>query len=158
MRRVAAVGAILIVSGIVFDMIPVRLYPAYNYWFTSPNYFFVRAGSLMIIVSAFWYSANNIQRIHPVTTVLGRESLFVYVLHLVVLYGTAANTEWNLRSILGTHLNLFQSAEVSLVMVIAMVLAAFVWNQLKQKHFNVYRIIQLAGSGVFLYYLFTRDF
>ena len=158
MRRVAVIGFFLIVAGIMFDLFPARLYPSYNYWFTSPNYFLVRTGSLMMIVAAFWYVSHNIQYLRPLTTVLGRESLFVYVLHLIVLYGTAANTEVNLRWFLGTNLNVGQASEVFFAMVVAMLLAASAWGMLKQKYFNTYRLFQLAGSGLFIYYFFTRDF
>jgi uncharacterized membrane protein len=158
MQHVAAIGALLIVAGIVFDLLPVQLYPTYNYWFTSPNYFFIRAGSLMMIVAGFWFFTNTFQQVHPLTTVLGRESLFVYVLHLIVLYGTAANTDVNIRAFVGTNLGVTQATEIFVLIVVTMLLAAYAWHVLKQKQFNYYRVLQLVGSCTFLYYLFTRDF
>jgi len=158
MRWLAIIGMVLIICGYLFDVIPVHVYPMYNYWFTSPNYFLIRIGSLMVVTAAFWYFAQHIKQPKKVFTVLGIESLFVYVLHLIILYGSAVNPTDNLQVIFGNNLSLLEATGVFFGMFILMIVAASVWNYLKVKHFNLYRIIQLTGGAVFLYFLFTRDF
>lgn len=151
-------GIILIIFGYIFDVIPIQIYPTYNYWFTSPNYFLVRVGSLMVIVAGFWYLAKYLKHPKKIWTVLGIESLFVYVLHLLVLYGSAMNSTENLQTYLGTNLSLLQTSGLFLGLLIMMLLAALMWNYLKENHFNFYRIVQLAIGSVFLFFFFTRDF
>ena len=58
MQQLLIVGAGAMVAGLVLDNLPLKLYPTYNYWFTSPNYFFLRIGALMIAVAAFWCIAR----------------------------------------------------------------------------------------------------
>ncbi len=158
MTVLGLLGACLILGGVLIDLLPVTLYPTYNYWFTSPNYFLVRVGSLMIITAAFWLLGRRIRGPAAALTVFGRESLFVYVLHLVVLYGSAVNAQLNLRSMIGSGSTFGQSALIFIGFSAVMYAAALGWSALKQRKVHLYRLIQLAGSGVFLYFFFTRDF
>ncbi|MBI1807907.1 MAG: DUF1624 domain-containing protein [Ignavibacteria bacterium] len=158
MKRIVVLGVAAILAGIVFDLFPKWMYPTYNYWFTSPNYFFIRIGAILIITAAFWQLALWIHLPTKLLTVLGVESLFVYVLHLVILYGSAVNPETNLQSVLGPNLTLMQTIGTFFIFLIGILLIALLWNYLKEKHFHLYRLVQLATSGVFLYYFFTRDF
>lgn len=158
MARLAILGGAFIASGIIFDMLPIRIYPTYNYWFTSPNYFFVRIGILLAATAGFWYVGRRFSTLKGLWTVLGRESLFVYVLHLVVLYGSVVNPLTNLRTILGSNLTEWQAVSVLCLFLAAMLSAAAIWNALKERQVTLYRLVQLTGSGTFLYYFFTRDY
>jgi fucose 4-O-acetylase-like acetyltransferase len=112
----------------------------------------------MVITAAFWYLAQHIKQPKKIFTVLGTESLFVYVLHLIILYGSAVNPTENLQVIFGNNLSLMETTGMFLGMFISMIVAVSIWNYLKEMYFNLYRIIQLACGAVFLYFLFTRDF
>ena len=158
MIQLTIIGCVLVLAGILFDVLPVKIYPVYNYWFTSPNYFLVRIGTLLTILPLFWFLGKGFKKSKPLLTVLGRESLFVYVLHLVVLYGSAVNPNENLQVIFGPELPIQQIFLIFFIFVAAMFCAAMLWNYLKEKYFNFYRLVQLAGSSMFLYYFFTRDF
>jgi len=39
-----------------------------------------------------------------------------------------------------------------------MLASAILWNNLKEHHQNVYRVIQIVGSGIFLFFFFTREY
>ncbi|HMD13472.1 MAG TPA: hypothetical protein VKI62_02490, partial [Bacteroidota bacterium] len=158
MIQLAIIGCALVLTGMVLDLLPVTVYPVYNYWFTSPNYFLVRIGTLLTILPLFWFWGKKFTKPKPVMTVLGRESLFVYVLHLVVLYGSAVNPTENLQVIFGQQHTIQQIVLIFFVFVAVMFFAALFWSYLKEKHLSFYRLTQLAGSGAFLYYFFTRDF
>ncbi|MBI4810298.1 MAG: hypothetical protein HY800_02400 [Ignavibacteriales bacterium] len=151
-------GMVFIIFGYLFDTLPIHVYPTYNYWFTSPNYFLVRIGSLMVIISGFWYLAQRFPKPKKIWRLLGIESLFVYVLHLLILYGSAFNASENLQLVLGNNLTLIQTTGVFVGLFILMLVSAMLWNYLKENHNNIYRIIQLLGSGIFLYFLFSRDY
>ena len=158
MLKLAIFGTACIVGGIVFDAIPVHLYPHENFWVTSPNYFLIRVGILMLLAATVWYISRNVHRGTGFSTMIGRESLFVYVLHLLILYGSAMNPESNLQVMLGSNLNIGQSLLLFFLLTCVLFGVAAGWNYLKHRHFNLYRIVQLAASGGFLYCLFTRDF
>jgi len=95
-RREAAVfaaigagGAVLIAVARWFDHSPRQLYAVYDFWHTSPNFFFIRLGLLLLILSviygwcrwglATWSFSPLIQ--------LGQTSLLVYWVHIAFVYG-----------------------------------------------------------------------
>ena len=158
MLKLAVLGAALIAVGMVLDALPIQIYPKYNFWYTSPNYFFIRVGALMLMAAGFWYLSTKISHPTSALTVLGRESLFVYVLHLILLYGTAMNNELNLRGLLGMNFSLGGTVGLFFAVTVLIFMLALGWNYLKRTHHNFYRIVQLTAGGVFLYYFFTRDF
>ncbi|MBA4312102.1 MAG: hypothetical protein C0417_05690 [Chlorobiaceae bacterium] len=158
MYWLAVLGMIFIIAGFLFDMIPWHLYATYNYWFTSPNYFLIRLGSLMAIIAGFWYLSRAIKQPKKIFTVLGIESLFVYVLHLLVLYGSSMNPQLNMQVVFGLNRSFIETIGLFAGLFFLMLSSALLWNYLKRKHFPTYRWIQITIGGVFLYFLFTRDF
>ena len=158
MLKLYFLGAVIVFCGMVFDLLPLRIYPTYNYWFTSPNYFLVRTGSLMILLSLFWYAGKRFSRASKIYTVLGVESLFVYVLHLIVIYGSVINPGLNLQAIIGNTMTVFPSVLIFIVLLFAMLVFALGWNLLKERYYGTYRLAQIVAASVFLIVLFTRDF
>ncbi len=156
--RCALAGAGLIVTGLAFDLLPVRVYPEYDFWLTSPEYFLIRIGALMVTVGSFWWIAERFNFKKGVWTVLGRESLFVYVSHLLILYGSAMNPEFNLQAILGHELGYAASWGILIAMFAVLLAAASLWHYLRSRALPVYRFAQLSVSGLFLMKFFTRDF
>jgi hypothetical protein len=156
--RGAVVGAGLMLIGVVFDLIPITVYPKYEFWLTSPEYFLIRVGALMFTVCGFWWAAERFGFKKRVWTVLGSESLFVYVSHLLILYGSAMNPRLNLQTILGHDLGYPAAAGMFLAMLGVLLGAASLWHYLRRSHLPVYRFAQLSVSGLFLLKLFTRDF
>ena len=158
MMRLCNAGMVLIITGIVSDIIPVRVYPVYNYWFTSPSYFLLRAGALMLMTGVFWYIAQYVRNPRKIVTVLGIESLFVYAAHLVVVYGTAVNPDINLQKICGTDLSPLLTATIFLGVLLAMLAASLSWNFLKENHPVLYRSAQLLGGGLILILFISRKY
>ena len=86
---VACVGAILFGLGWWLDSLPVKLYTVYDFWHTSPNFFLMRAGVVMMIVLASyawcrWVAAR--WNFSPLIK-MGQTSLFVYWVHIEFVYG-----------------------------------------------------------------------
>jgi hypothetical protein len=158
MYWLAVTGMIAIIAGFIFDSLPIQLYHTYDYWFTSPNYFLVRGGSLMVVIAAFWHLSHRVNSPKRIWTVLGIESLFVYVFHLLVIYGSSVNPNMNLQAIVGNQCTVWQAGGLVICVIAAMLGSALLWNYLKRNHFTLYRILQFAGGMLFLFFLFTRDF
>jgi hypothetical protein len=158
MVKLFFLGAVVILSGMAFDFIPFSLYPTYNYWFTSPSYFLVRNGALMVLLPIFWYVGRTRDQIPRYLTVLGVESLFVYVLHLIVIYGSVLNPVWNLQAVMGTSVGILSSLLILACVILSMLGLAMVWNYVKQKRPNWYRLTQLALASAFLVVFFSRNF
>lgn len=97
-RNEAATFAALGGSGVLvcalawlFDAAPVRLYsPAsYDYWHTSPNFFLMRCGILLVILSLTyaWCRSWLAEKGFSPIAQLGKTSLLVYWVHIEFVYG-----------------------------------------------------------------------
>ena len=158
MKRMALGGGLAIAAGLLSTAVPFSFYPTYNFWYTSPSYFLIRLGLLFVIAPAVWLAGEWAgPRIRPLL-ILGKESLFVYVLHLLVLYGSVINPGLNLASLLPARLALMESAGVFIALGLLMFLAATLWQWLKKYHPAAYRYVQAAVGMVVLYLFFTRDY
>jgi uncharacterized membrane protein len=74
---------------IKLDTSPVQLYPLYDYWHTSPNFFLMRCGILLIILFCVytWCRWGLAQMGFSPIIQLGKTSLLVYWVHIEFVYG-----------------------------------------------------------------------
>jgi uncharacterized membrane protein len=89
-----ALGIALIELSRWLDAQPRQLYPVYDYWHTSPDFFLIRVGMLMVILTASYAWCRWI--LGPLGAVgwgfspliqLGQASLLVYWVHIEFVYG-----------------------------------------------------------------------
>jgi uncharacterized membrane protein len=92
----AAVGTGLIVLGLYAASLP-TIYQSSSFWTSSPTYFAIRVGVMMLALAAIYAVSAAADRAHitldPLEK-LGRSSLFVYWIHVELVYGYAA---WPIR-------------------------------------------------------------
>jgi hypothetical protein len=157
-QKLALTGITMVVVGLLVELIPGHEYGAHDFWYTCPTYFFIRTGALFLITAVVWYASQNIQSPNPWWTVLGRESLFVYVLHLPILYGSVLNVRTNMTKLWGMSMGVVESVGVFLFLALLFLALAYEWNWLKTRQTNYYRLLQLSMAMVFLYFFFTRDY
>jgi uncharacterized membrane protein len=123
---VGLVGLALIQVARWFDALPVGLYPVYDYWHTSPQFFLTRLGMLLVILTgsyawcrwgtALWGFSPLIQ--------LGQASLVVYWVHIEFVYGRV--------SILPRHSQGIAGASAGLLTIcLAMVVLAYIRTHFK---------------------------
>jgi uncharacterized membrane protein len=83
--RMAGAGALAIAAGLLVDAYVPTAYPRYDYWYTSPSYQVLKAGITLLVLGAA-YLVGRIPGPSPLRQ-LGRTSLFIYWLHLEIVYG-----------------------------------------------------------------------
>jgi uncharacterized membrane protein len=83
------VGAALAVLSRSLDRLPVKVYPVYDYWHTSPEFFLIRLGMLMLILCGTyaWCRWGAGQWGFSPVIQLGQASLLVYWVHIEFVYG-----------------------------------------------------------------------
>jgi uncharacterized membrane protein len=86
--RLAAVSAALIVLAPALSSFTGGLYGAGDYWYWSAEYFAVRLGSVGAAMCALWaFRGTGGGPASRALELFGRESLPVYYVHLIVVYG-----------------------------------------------------------------------
>jgi uncharacterized membrane protein len=82
-------GVVFVGLGIWLDALPVRLYGSYDFWRTSPNFFLIRAGILLIVLflGYAWSRWGAGERGFSPLIEMGKCSLLVYWVHLEFVYG-----------------------------------------------------------------------
>ncbi|MGB8732301.1 MAG: heparan-alpha-glucosaminide N-acetyltransferase domain-containing protein, partial [Candidatus Sulfotelmatobacter sp.] len=123
----AAVAGVVLVEGAHWlDAQPRQIYAAYDFWHTSPNFFLIRVGLLLVILAASYgwcrWGAGG-WGVSPLIQ-LGQASLLVYWVHIEFVYGRL--------SILPKHSQTIRTASLGLLVIfLAMLLLAFLRTRLK---------------------------
>jgi uncharacterized membrane protein len=84
-------GLLACALSVLFDAAPMRFYPlaSYDYWHTSPNFFLMRCGILLMILFLVyaWCRWGFAQKGFSPLIQLGTTSLLVYWVHIEFVYG-----------------------------------------------------------------------
>jgi uncharacterized membrane protein len=90
MPRLAAGGALVAAAGYAASYLP-SIYERSNFWTSSPTFFFLRAGLLALTVAgAYAWERSRAGRGWSPMAQLGRTSLFIYWIHIELVYGLIA--------------------------------------------------------------------
>ena len=86
-------------------------------------------------------------------SVMGQESLFIYIAHLVIVYGSVVNQ--GLAQSVGPTLNIANSAGVFLAILAGIMVVTMFWHKLKTDYSSV-ASIALGGSALLFLFEFVR--
>ena len=153
-KNLLVAAAVAIALGIDFDLLPIQLYPTHDYWKASPNWFLIRIGIVTLISVAFSYVRRMPPLVERNLIMLGKASLLIYPIHLLIVYGSAAND--GLMQRIGQSLAAQQAVLIGLLVLSSMVLLTYAWNFLRTKYFVPARLIQLGLVSTILYSFLTR--
>ncbi|MGD1081904.1 MAG: heparan-alpha-glucosaminide N-acetyltransferase domain-containing protein [Candidatus Sulfotelmatobacter sp.] len=119
-------GGVLIEFARWLDAQPRQLYSTYDYWHTSPSFFLIRVGMLLVILTASyaWCGWGAGQWGFSPLILLGQASLLVYWVHIEFVYGRV--------SILPKHMMGIGGATVGL-MIISLAMLALAFIRIKMK-------------------------
>jgi hypothetical protein len=117
-----------------------QLYPVYDYWHTSPNFFLMRCGILLIILFCVytWCRWGLAQMGFSPIIQLGKTSLLVYWVHIEFVYGRF--------SILRKHQCTVLQATAGLgVIFLSMLLLSLLRTNWKDRHAKAQKLVA-AGA------------
>ena len=142
------------VCGVVFDLVPVSFYPPHDYWKASPNFFLIRLGAVLLVTAAYFFISRWPRAMaHPILA-LSQASLVVYAVHLILVYGSAANQ--GLQQVVGKTLPYYAAAGVGTAVLGGMTLLAYAWNYARAHHVWPARFIQAGLASSIIYLFFTK--
>ncbi len=121
-----ACGLVFVAASRWLDARPRQLFAIYDYWHTSPNFFLIRVGMLLVILTASyaWCRWGPGQWGFSPLIQLGQASLLVYWVHIEFVYGRV--------SILPKHSVSIRTASLGLLTIfLAMLILAFLRTRMK---------------------------
>lgn len=146
-------GILTVISGHIFFS---GLLPDF---ITSPRphpvFFLERLGYVFALLSLCWIADNKYDLKKSFMMDASRESLPVYWLHLVIIYGMFWNNK-SLAVIIGMTQGVLESSILTIVLIAMMILAAKIWGRLKTTFPGKIQIIVRVAIGIliirFLFY------
>lgn len=141
MRRLFMTGGAMLGGGWLLDLAPFGFTAREEFWTTAPSFFWIRLGLLLMGMGALWLLEDRVvgraaeRYVMPRwLTTLGVESLFVYIAHLLLLYGSVLNPAVNMTVWPGREMSPWQAGMWVVPFLIVNVLAARWWRHLKKRH------------------------
>lgn len=141
MLRLTLAGALMVVGGLAWDALPVSHYDDAAFWYNAPSFFWVRLGLLLVALGLLWLLEARVAGTAAERwwmprwlTTMGVESLFVYIVHLMILYGSVVNPGQHLGVWLGRDLSPVVAAAFVVPFVFVHAVGARWWRRLKKGH------------------------
>ena len=162
-KRLALGGIALTAGGAVLLAATNESARGPEFWNSDPTVMVVKLGSLFLLVSGAWTlekvlgsfrGSKSLQWI----ILLGIESLFVYVLHLVLLYGSVLNADSHLSALWKGRFDWVYALLISIAFTAFLAVTAWMWNKVKTSHPAVFRMIVWWMAAVFGYEFLTRPY
>ena len=150
LRRTGQVCAALVLGNVAAAFLPVP--PLYSdFWHTGPPFFFLRAALLGLMMAGFRLAELRFRARAGTLALLGRESLLVYVGHLMILHGSALNPDTNLVKLFGTARPAMDVALILLLLAGTMTALSFIWSRLKEQDAWRARGMRWSLAGYLVY-------
>jgi hypothetical protein len=125
-----------------------NFYPQHDFWKSDPSIVFLRLGVVSVFSAGVFFVEHSLRMPLRVPLIMGKESLFVYVVHLLIVYGSVLGA--GLNQVVGATLSAGQALGVFvLVLAVTMVLTVL-WYDLNSKHQTVAFRLKIAGAAIFL--------
>ena len=124
---VGAIGVLACGSSLWWDYSSVKIYAVYDYWHSSPNFFLMRCGILLLLTFAIfaWCRLGWVTEGFSPFIQFGKTSLIVYWVHIEFVYGRL--------SILPKFRNNIPLATAGMVVIFAAMLGISIWRTRAKK-------------------------
>ena len=157
LKKVLWTGIAATVIGIAFSIYQTQLLHTPHFTDYSPAWFLLRFGMLLLILYGITLYEESREATFSPTKLFGRESFLVYTAHLVIVYGSTARNA-SLVEKIGPTLNYIQCLGIFALLALAMYAAAYVWNNLKQRNYNLSRLVQYTFIAGFFYLFISNPY
>jgi uncharacterized membrane protein len=145
LRRAIPCGVLLFVSGMALEPLSRHLYGEANFWPTTPHLFIARIGFVAVALGFATYLERWLPIAPRTIQSLAEESLLVYFVHVVILYGS----RWNpgIKPYVGGTMGLTQAYLLVILLIGAMLAMALYWNRAKKNYPFPSMVLRLAVVG-----------
>jgi Predicted membrane protein len=116
--QLAIAGLAFIAASLVGDFFEVLILGQSFLWTTSPNLVLFRLGLVLLLNAIVSVAALKIEKMPTIVILVGRNTLMIYVIHVVILYGSAWTPGF--PKYLVRSLNLWQTVIMDALMITAL--------------------------------------
>ena len=150
-RRSLRAAVVLVAGGVLVSML---LAGQVDFWTVSPGYALLRMGGLVLVLAAVeWAAAHDLPGIRALG-LIGHETLVVYVLHLVLLFGGVLGHS-PLSDYAG-RLGFGGALVVLLAMLPVLYVAAWSWHRFKMRKPHAAHLVLSFVTVLVLWEFLTR--
>lgn len=150
MMRMVPVWAIaLIAASVLLEPVLSGFYPVYDYWRYSPGFVLIRIGLVLLLAAGmFWYEHRRDVAPGSIVTLLGRHSLMVYALHLMLIYGTFGSYSFHRWA--GRTFGYGEALVTTGVLLVAMISLALGMTYYSKQSLRLRTAVRWSAGGLFL--------
>lgn len=156
MQKVLVFGVLAIIVSVMVTHFPMNLYPEHDFWKTNPIVIFARLAFVLVITSSIFFADQTYKIRTQIPQIMGRESLFIYVLHLVIIYGSVVND--GLHQYFSKQFTIAQSTFSAIGILLFISLIAYGWYYFKQNFTKSAVVVRYSAAAIFIFLFFYRDF
>jgi hypothetical protein len=132
LRKAIPVGLLLFVAGIGLERVSLLLYGQVYFWPTTPHLFITRIGFVTFVLGLTTLVGHFLPVSPQTIQSLAKESLLVYFVHVVLLYGS--NWNFGIKQFIGGTMDFAHAYLLVIVLVTVMFMVAFYWNRTKKSY------------------------
>lgn len=156
MQNAVVIGVAVFIGSMIIVNLPFHIYPVHDVWKVNPLIIFARFGFVLVITSSVFFAEHSLKITSQIPQIMGRESLFIYVVHLVILYGSVINR--GLQHIVMPTLSVMQTSAVFLIVLLAITGFTFGWYRFKIKYKRPATAMKFAVAGIFIILFLVRPY
>ncbi len=143
MNYLIVISLIGILTSLIIEIIPVKIYPKHDFWKASPQFFFIRLGLVLVALAIMWFYLRNHEiNSNSLFIIFGQESLLVYTVHLLIIYGYTY--KWSFIRYFGPNLNYLECLGLFVLLTLAMYILVYIWHEIKVLNMKIAKKIQYA--------------
>ncbi len=154
LKKILLMSIVLILMASIPEFIGLKPNESYNFWHTSANIVCIKIGVVLSFMVFLWYMQKRFGYKMKYLKIFGQESLFVYVCHLVIVYGSVLSS--GLARELGRNHTRIEMFLIYFGVLVLSYLATLFWHKIKIFSLLFTRIILFSISIYFFYYFVTK--
>ena len=150
----AVTGILFFVSAFILFYTPWQYYKYVDPSRSSPRHFMMRIGFIFFMLSALWFYEHKRKPDRSLLNTVGQESLLVYGLHLIIVYGASFMTYCIAKDI-GPVLTFSQVLQITVPFIGLMMIAALGWHKLKTERPRIAKALFYGLCAIYFIRFFS---
>lgn len=156
MERSVVVGLTVMAGMFILMNLPIGIYPPHDIWKANPLIVLARLGFVAVVTSGVFFAEHSLSIPSRIPQTMGRESLFIYIVHLIIIYGSAMNR--GLQQYVHATLSVWQASAVFVFVLTVITLFTYGWSTVKRRLPRSALAVKIGITLILLFQFMTRPY